>query len=436
MPVPDSPEYIAQFMGAIWRMGIQSHYERDEAHSGAVVAAKWRAIWLEVQSDMGCCRGDTITNYYNYQSYQLQMRILLQSLTLRYINASLNVQVAFFDVPDTYEADPGDIGDEIAERNQALCLACESWVDEICNQGTSFIQGAAIDGIPFAAGAVVVPFIPTAVVGFIAIGALYFGAAIWIQLNDEDYRSYLACGMYEALKGESTTSEAGFDQAFDNLPARPPPAEGPVEDDARDIIELWLRGVVNDRENWLGFVSILGSAMSIAATLPPGSCECYSCSSVTYDLDGSLPDAVKLDPYTGVPIPTTPPGSNGYGGIWKLAIGRTGDGIESTVTGVSDIINCRVFVAVDPNCTIVKVNYAARYEAGGANRGKWLNFLDADGIEIHRIWAGEGHNPGSNWEDRTSGVVSVTGCSWVHIVEESRTSLDDWVRVDDIDILY
>jgi len=37
-------------------MSLQTHYERDDGHSGVVVAAIWRAIWIEVQNNLtgGC----------------------------------------------------------------------------------------------------------------------------------------------------------------------------------------------------------------------------------------------------------------------------------------------------------------------------------------------------------------------------------------------
>ncbi len=416
-------------------MGIQSHYERDDAHSGTVVAAKWRAIWLEVQNNMRCCGGDTLINYYNYQSYQVQIRMLLQQLTLRYINASLDVQVAFFNVPDDYDADPGDTGDEIDQRNQALCLACESWVDEICNQGTSFIQGAVLDSIPFITGAIVVPFIPTLVVGFVALGAAFFAKEVWEELNNEAYRDYLACGMYVALKNESTASMAAFDAAFDNLPARPPPPEDASQDDARDIIELWLRGVVNDQENWLGFVSILGAAMSVSSTLPLGSCDCITCDTESYDFDGTAhhpPVHIGID---GDPPIFDPPNNDGEGGLWKVAIGRTGDGVESTITGVDNFLNCSIRIELTSNCPVARVKHWAKYSTSGINRWRILAFYDAAGDLVSTEFASLIGVTGG-WEERDTGGISISGAKWLWIFEESRTIYDTFVWVDDIEITY
>lgn len=273
VPVPDSPEYIAQFMGAIWRMSLQTHYERDAAHSGKLVAAKWRAIWLELQT-MGCCKDTVINNYIQIQIAHNTTKNILQQLYLTYIAASLDVQVAFIGVPDLYDSDPGDSGPEIAQRELALCVATKSWVDQTCNMGMAWLEGALIDAIPVATGLIAIPLIPTPVTVMLGITALYFSSFVHGQLNDAAYRQYLACGMLEALQGEDATDKTTFDAAFDNLPARPPPSETGDENIARDIIEKWLRAVVNDLENYLGFVSTLNAAMSIAATLDESDCSC------------------------------------------------------------------------------------------------------------------------------------------------------------------
>lgn len=56
MPVPNDTEYVAQFMGALWRMSLQTHYTRDSGHSGTIVAAIWRDVWETVQNNLagGC----------------------------------------------------------------------------------------------------------------------------------------------------------------------------------------------------------------------------------------------------------------------------------------------------------------------------------------------------------------------------------------------
>lgn len=281
-------------------MGIQSHYERDASHSGAVVAAKWRAIWVEVQSNMTCCQpGLAQNNTIIYNEY-INTKIIMLQLYQMYVAASLDVSVAFPGVPDDYDADPGDAGAEIAQRDLALCVACKSWVDTMCNSGMSFLESAVSDVVPVAAGAIALPIIPLPISVFIGLLTALYTAVAYIELSREDYRQYLACGMYDALQGASTATQVGFDAAFDSLPARPPPSETGAQDQARDLIESWFRAVVNDLENWLAFVSVLDAAMSTAGTMPTDSCLCGTFTHVfdfTIDDGGWVNRSAESRPY-------------------------------------------------------------------------------------------------------------------------------------------
>lgn len=255
-------------------MSLQTHYERDEAKSAVVVAARWRQIYLEVQNNMTCCQGTTTSNYVQFTIMNNSTRNLLQQLYLTYIAASLDVQVAYIGVPDKFDSDPGDAGAEINQRDRALCIACKSWVDEVCNQGMAWIEGAVLDALPIATGALAVGLIPMPVTIFVGLTVLFVGAEVHTELNNTDYRSYLACGMYDALKDTVTTSATSFEECFNDLPTRPPPPESEAQDVARDIIETWLRSVVNDLQNYLAFVSTLNAAMSVASVNLSEPCFC------------------------------------------------------------------------------------------------------------------------------------------------------------------
>jgi hypothetical protein len=304
----------------------------------------------------------------------------------------------------------------------------------MCNAGMSFLEGAVSDVVPVAAGAIAIPIIPIPITIFIGVTVAVYSAVAYIELSREDYRDYLACGMFEALKGEVTTTQDGFDAAFDNLPVRPPPSETGGQDLVRDIIEKWFRAVVNDLENYLAFVSVLGTAMNAAANLTFTDCPCGSCVQDAWNLDGFLPARVHVgvDP---IPPVLSPPNNDGDGGIWKVGIGQTGDGIESTVTGISNFINCSIRIELDPSCTVTQVRHFAKYGTGGAARWRILSFHDAAGALVHSVFAG-GITPSGNWELRDTGAISVSGASWLFIFEESRTTLDPWVRVDDLEISY
>jgi hypothetical protein len=256
-------------------MSLQSHYERDDAHSAQVVAAKWRVIWMELQI-MGCCVEAKATNNYNTYIENISIKLVMLQLYQMYVAASLDIQIAFNDVPDEYDSDPGDGGAEVAQRTLALCVATKSWVDSMCNAAQSFLIGAIDDVLPIAVGAVAIPIIPIPISLFIGLGVALYSATAYTELGREDYRDYLHCAMYEALRGQVTTTQVAFDAAFDNLPARPPPSETGAQDQVRDLIEAWFRAVVNDLENYLAFVSVMGSAMSVAATLDPVDCGCIA----------------------------------------------------------------------------------------------------------------------------------------------------------------
>jgi len=416
-------------------MSLQTHYRRDAAHSGAVVAARWRTVWMETVNEMGCCQDTVVNNYYTSLMYQTQVRILLQQLYLSYVTASLDVSVVFPGIPDFYDSDPGDAGDEVAQRNLALCLACESWVDEICNQGTSFIERTLQDAVPVVTGLVAVPFIPTLVTGFIALYAAFFGVAVHIELNKEAYRDYLKCAMYDKLKGLSTVDETGFATAFHDLPARPPPAEDAVMDDARDVIELWLRGVVNDIENWLGFISNLNAAMSVASTLSISACNCISCESDGYNFDVAMPDEVVF--WTDPDLPAPPMGiwAQGVGGHFDIAGGEIAGGIRSDPTGVDDLANYVIYVHVQNQCPIERVAFRTKYATGGANRSQTMQFYEEDGTFIRTVYD-RLHTPSGNWESEGVSGLSDADVGWVQIIETTRTGLDAWIAFDGLEIDY
>lgn len=274
VPVPDDREWIAQFMGAIWRMSLQTHYERDTAHNAITVAAKWREIWSEVNA-MRCCDGAADT-FNQVAIDNVQIQIFLQTLNQVWVDNAYNIDLAFPETPDLFDSDPGDAGPAIAQRNRALCLAVESWVDELLNRGITLAEKV---GQELAVGAVtgfVVPFVPVYIViaGFVA--SAFVLAELVNELARSSYRSYLACAMYDALKGKDTNSPSDFAASWDTLPARPPPPESLPQDLARDAIEAWGRSQINNTDNYLGFILSLNRAMSVASSLTDDDCGCIA----------------------------------------------------------------------------------------------------------------------------------------------------------------
>lgn len=292
IPVPDDPQWRAMLDGALWRLTLQTHWERDQAHSAKVVAARWREVWREVQNMSGCC-GSAAQTYISITMKMVQNQMYLTTLYQMWVDAELDVQVAFYQVPDDFDADPGDAGAEVAQRDRALCLAVESFVDELMNQAITWIEQSVPGVASIGIGLMLTPAIPfwIAAAGFTAAALAL--SELHNQAANEQYRRYLVCGMYEELKGKATTSSSNFASSWDNLPIRPPPPETGPENIARDALEIWGRTQINNVEVYLGFVKQLDAAMVAAGQLADEDCSCKQvmleeCSSITYIQDQVL----------------------------------------------------------------------------------------------------------------------------------------------------
>ena len=304
VPVPDSREYRAQFMGAVWRMSLQTHYERDEAHSAQLVAAKWRKIWEDL-TVAGCC-GDEIRDVTINTSINVQNQLLIDQLMQIYTLALFDIDVAFPLTPDDFDSDPGDAGGEVAQRTRALCLACDSWINEVCNRGLSWIEGQKEEISALIAAGVALPFIPVyAVIGaFVGIGVL--AGTVINQLAEDEYRRYLACALFTALTGEDSNDPDAFHGALDSPPVRPPPPQNPLEDAARDLIEAWIRVQLASIDNYLGFIKLLNAAMGAADVLTDEDCSCTGTWEHIFDFtvsDGGWASVVGLAGYSSFYTP-------------------------------------------------------------------------------------------------------------------------------------
>ena len=307
VPVPNDPEWIAMFMGAIWRMSLQTHYEREPTESGKVAAAVWRGIWEDLQV-VGCC-GITINDVTINTTINTQTALYLFELNQLYIAAGFDIDVTFPETPDLFDSDPGDAGPEAAQRNLALCLVTESFVNETFNRALAWLQSQTEEVAAVVAAGALVPYVPIYAVvgGLVGVGVL---AGVVIQeLLKSEYREYIACGMYEALKGQDTNSKEAFFGSADSLPVRPPPPENVVQDAARDLIEAWFRSQLNNTENYLGFIKSLNASMGMAASLSDEDCKCLASEGVEIEL--------VVDPlYTVLPVLTKLTGNR-----WNVVAG-------------------------------------------------------------------------------------------------------------------
>jgi hypothetical protein len=261
-------------MGAIWRMGIQSHYTRDAAHSGKLVAAVWRKIWEDLQvSDCGC---SPFAGSQDLTLINIQNQMLIQTWYQLWIDAGQDIQLVFPGAPLFFDSDPGDSGPEIDQRTRALCMAINSWVDELMNRGLSYAEEAGVAVGAFVAGGKALPYVSVWVIvgGFVA-SAFVLGELAQ-ELASTAYRQYLICGMYEALKGAGINDPTAFAESWDNLPVRPPPPQSLPQDIARNAIEAWGRSQLNNLDNYLAFIKTLDIAMGVAGELEDADCTCIS----------------------------------------------------------------------------------------------------------------------------------------------------------------
>lgn len=365
VPVPDDPEWLAQFMGAIWRMSLQTHYERDDAHSAITVAGKWREIWEEVNM-AGCCDG-VADGSNNITLINIQNQLLIQQWNETWIAAGLVITAVFPSTPDFYDSDPGDAGPEVAQRNRALCLAVNSWVDELFNRGLQLAEEA---GLSIAAGigaGIVIPFVPAYMVlgGFVA--AAFALAELVQELSRSAYRDYVKCGMYDAMIGVSTASPTGFAESWDNLPPRPPPPENAAQDIARDVIEAWARSQLNNTDNYLGFIQTLNLAMGIASSLTDEDCQCTATWEHEFDFTVASGGWV-----------TDPQDGSGWGAGWTVGIGWVNTGGSSQ----RSLAIKYTILAKDANFTQVKMSYILANSLAIRARIQTVLVIDTDSAQI------------------------------------------------------
>lgn len=254
----------------------------------------------------GCC-GITINDITIQTQVNTTVQMYLFELNQLYIAAAFDIDVAFPETPDDFDFDPGDVGPEVAQRNRALCLATESFVNETFNRALAYLQSQTEEVAGVIALGVAIPFVPVyAVIGaFIGVGVL--AGNVVLQLANEDYRNYISCAMFDELKGKDTNNRDAFFESADNLPARPPPPENPLEAAARDLIEIWLRSQLNNLENYLGFIKTLNLAMGMAVSVTDNNCVCLT----------SEMEILETDPPMTVQAEIEDRGS----GVWRLTSG-------------------------------------------------------------------------------------------------------------------
>lgn len=263
--------------GALYRLSLQTNWERDEAHSAKIVAAKWREIWTEVNA-MRCCGPDgseTNIQISNQMVINMQLAVTWRQI---WLSASSTVSLAYYAIPATYSTDPGDVGPEINYREQALCLAVQGWINEVANYMESWLLSNFDEVIQAAAGIATTAMAISGLVGWpVLIGFTTVGIVAveaFEELRSTVYRNYLVCRMVANLQGLDPDVRTDFEQGLDADTVGRPTPQSPQQDIARDAIEAYIRSQMNNLDNYLMFAGQMGTAMDIARSGNIEDCGC------------------------------------------------------------------------------------------------------------------------------------------------------------------
>jgi len=236
-------------------MSLQSHYERDAAHTGKDIAARWRTVYSEVRDSMNkCSQPAFVSNTTLNATMRLAMR-------LEFATNGLNGIAP--DRPNEYfNTDTGDAGDEIARREHALCNACYDYVSTISQDMWGIALGA---GITIASFATPILFVISPIASAVAaLATMAITQEVLDAVADEDNRIQIACCMYQALQGDAVT-QANFKLALTGCGFTPLSQLEIM----RDLIEMTLQ----DDGNWYAFVAQLGGHFA-ASTAAIAECIC------------------------------------------------------------------------------------------------------------------------------------------------------------------
>lgn len=354
VPVPDDPQWRAAFHGALWRLSLQTHWSRDEDYTAKVVAARWRQVWVEVGNSMGICTpSDNIMRVAINANFRLAMNVEFTANGLDGIAP---------DRPDTFfDEDSGDAGDDVQRRSNALCLACIDFVNSVADDAKSVAMTIGLTTTP-----VILPIvwaiapIPGAI--FVA-GLVLLNLIAQFALNDEDLRRLVACCMYENLQGQAIT-EANFAASLTGC------GFDPLSDE--EIIREILEAGVNDRGDYLAFVSVLGSFMGAVGE---GVAEC-PCGLWEHTFDFEISDGGWKDRTAdGRPH-----------GIWEEGVGWVSEFDSQAGGPPADAERLYIEIEDVPNRTVVRVECQFVTSGGAAPTSTVaVAILEADQLQDDEV---------------------------------------------------
>jgi len=244
--IPDEPAHVAAFFGALRSLGIWLNWQRDPAHTAALVAEVWRTVaenahtaFYEQECQMFLLRqnpddaclleqsvdgGGTWTEAFDFgKCIPPATQTILDQVGSLYNNGW---QASPYAPTDTWTHSDGDTSARSEQRAAALCyaakitveLACESYIAglDLAYTLTTLAQVATAIGAPFAA-ILTGPVITGMLVAFMEIALAEVQNSIEGDrevLTDPNIRAWLACTLYQQMSGRPVT-ENSFGSAFD-----------------------------------------------------------------------------------------------------------------------------------------------------------------------------------------------------------------------------
>ncbi len=354
IPCPDDPQWRAQLLGAIWRMSLQSHYERDDDKNGKVIAARWRTVYSEVRDGMSQCSPPAVINTTSIS------QIMRLAMRLEFVENGLNGIAP--DRPDEFfNTDTGDAGDEIARREHALCNACYDYVTTMAADMWNIALGT---GVTIASIATPILFAINPIASAVAaIATMLITQEVLDAVSDEDNRIQIACCMYEALQGDAVT-QANFKLSLTGCGFTPLSQLEIM----RDVMEATL----DDDGNWYGFVAALGGHFA-ASTAAVAECICTETFCHTFDFlvdDGGWTNRVADSrPF----------------GVWQSGLGW-----RSVYGQIAGIWDQRLYLVKEAFSDTLVTSVKWVYETTGVGYGdgrQWLMDLKEGGVRQHlEVW--------------------------------------------------
>lgn len=227
---------------------------------------------------MACCAADQSQINIQISAQLVQNFQVAQAWTQIWILGVQTVSIDYYAIPATYSTDPGDAGDEVAQREMALCLAVQGWLHEVMNYMESWLIAnfeeiaLVASSVGSAAGAISGVLMFPVIVGFGIAAHIAMNA--FLQLRNTEYREYLICRMLANLEGKDPDLRSDFEASLTADTIGRPQPEDFFKDQARDAIELYIRSQLNNLDNYLMFAGQLGTAMDIARS-GYSDCPCF-----------------------------------------------------------------------------------------------------------------------------------------------------------------